>query len=114
MNIERIAGDVWDLCFEIEELSEGIDLSLYTIHYGLKKRPDDTSFISTFPISGTLDTSEPGVTKLLATVPKSISEAVAKGNYWEAFLLELENAGDIVDRKTLGQRMVKVYSEFFV
>lgn len=113
MTIERVAGDVWDLCFQIEDLPSGIDLSLYTIQYGLKKKPNDNTLLNNFPITGKLDTSEPGITKLLATVPRSVSETISKGNYWEAFLLTLESSGAIVDRKTLGERMIKVYPRFF-
>jgi len=114
MNITRVAGDVWDLCFELEDIPEGVSLAAYTIKYGVKKKPNDAVFLASFPIAGTLDTSEPGVTKLLATVSETISDTIAKGNYWEAFLLELESGGSIIDRKTLGQRKIKVHSEFFI
>ena len=98
---------------QLEDIPDGVELSSYTIQYAVKKKPKDIVNLASFPINGTLDTSEEGVIKLLVTVSESITDTIEKGRYWEAFLLELESGGSIIDRKTLGQRIIEVEPKFF-
>jgi hypothetical protein len=113
MDIQRFIGDVWDLTFELENIPDGVDVTAYSVQYGLKKNKNDDEFLTGFPISGSVDDSVSGVIKLTATVSETLSDTVEKGKYWEGFLVELSGAGEVIDRKTLGLRSVDVSSKYF-